>query len=80
MTYRWELGHDGCSATLKGVATKFDPLGQFSLAYAEKLPWGGCQYILNYLEADQIWRPAADLEEAKALVITTLILLGVIEP
>lgn len=75
MTYRWELGYDGDSASLKGVPTKYVPPGQFAVAYAEKLPWGGVQYSI-----DGVWHPAANLEEAKTLIINTLILQGVLEP
>lgn len=82
MTYRWELGHDGASASLKGVATKYDPHGDFSVAYAEKLPWGGVQYTISMFGfgEDHDWHKVANLEEAKALIIATLILQGVIEP
>lgn len=79
MTYRWELGHDGASATLKGVHTAYDPLGQLSVAYAEKLPRGGCQYCFSCLGAPTGWFKVANLEEAKTLIINTLILQGVIE-
>ena len=80
MTYHWELGHDGCSAALKGIPTKYDPRGSFSVAYAEKLPWGGVQYTITAPGEPNDWHKVANLEEAKTLIIATLILQGVIEP